>query len=197
MPGRHGELARAIGRRQGCQNSSGMTCPPQGPFGAYPSRRPIRWEGTIMTTLPKHLELLTLLGIADVPQILGVPKGTVDRWHSSSTPERTYGPSAFRVGGTEGEAVALCSRPGVMPARRIAAHPASTHTDDDPALDVRSSDGGAAKSSADWPRSDPRARLAAEVRRTVENFPPLTVEQRARLARILTSHTSAYRDGAA
>lgn len=51
-----------------------------------------------MTKLPDHLELRPLLGIAEVSQILGVPKATLYRWHSLSTRDRIYGPRAFRVG---------------------------------------------------------------------------------------------------
>lgn len=44
------------------------------------------------------LELRPLLGIVEVAQILGLPKGTLYRWHSLSTAEMVYGPRAFRVG---------------------------------------------------------------------------------------------------
>jgi predicted DNA-binding transcriptional regulator AlpA len=46
----------------------------------------------------EDLELRPLLGIADVAQILGLPKATLYRWHSLSTPEAPIGPRAFRVG---------------------------------------------------------------------------------------------------
>ena len=39
-----------------------------------------------------------LLGIADVAQILGLPKATLYRWHSLSPPEAPLGPRAYRVG---------------------------------------------------------------------------------------------------
>lgn len=44
------------------------------------------------------LALCPLLGVAEVSQILGVPRATLYRWHSLSTPETGYGPRAFRVG---------------------------------------------------------------------------------------------------
>jgi len=46
----------------------------------------------------EDLDLRPLLGIADVAQILGLPKATLYRWHSLSTPEAPIGPRAFRVG---------------------------------------------------------------------------------------------------
>lgn len=47
-------------------------------------------------------ELRPPLGIADVAQILGLPKATLYRWHSLSTPEAPLGPRAFRADGTFG-----------------------------------------------------------------------------------------------
>ena len=44
------------------------------------------------------LNLRPLLGVSEVAQILGVPKGTLYRWHSLSSPEQIVGPRAFRVG---------------------------------------------------------------------------------------------------
>lgn len=44
------------------------------------------------------IELRPLLGVSEVAQILGVPKGTLYRWHSLSSPEQIVGPRAFRVG---------------------------------------------------------------------------------------------------
>ncbi|MDQ2758080.1 MAG: helix-turn-helix domain-containing protein [Actinomycetota bacterium] len=38
------------------------------------------------------------MGIVEVAQILGVPRATLYRWHSLSTPETPIGPRAFRVG---------------------------------------------------------------------------------------------------
>jgi predicted DNA-binding transcriptional regulator AlpA len=46
----------------------------------------------------EDLDLRPLLSIADVAQILGLPKATLYRWHSLSTPETPVGPRAFRVG---------------------------------------------------------------------------------------------------
>lgn len=44
------------------------------------------------------LALRPLLGIVEVAQILGLPRATLYRWHSLSTPETPIGPRAFRVG---------------------------------------------------------------------------------------------------
>lgn len=44
------------------------------------------------------LNLRPLLGVSEVAQILGVPKGMLYRWHSLSSPEQIVGPRAFRVG---------------------------------------------------------------------------------------------------
>ena len=44
------------------------------------------------------LELRPLLGIDEVAQILGLPRATLYRWHSLSTPDAPIGPRAFRVG---------------------------------------------------------------------------------------------------
>ncbi len=46
----------------------------------------------------EDLALRPLLGIVEVAQILGVPRATLYRWHSLSTPETPIGPRAFRVG---------------------------------------------------------------------------------------------------
>ncbi len=46
----------------------------------------------------EDLALRPLLGIEEVAQILGLPKATLYRWHSLSTPETPIGPRAFRVG---------------------------------------------------------------------------------------------------
>jgi hypothetical protein len=42
--------------------------------------------------------LRPLLGVEEVAGILGVPKATLYRWHSTSTSDRIVGPPAFRVG---------------------------------------------------------------------------------------------------
>lgn len=46
----------------------------------------------------EDLALRPLLGIEEVAQILGLPRATLYRWHSLSTPETPIGPRAFRVG---------------------------------------------------------------------------------------------------
>jgi hypothetical protein len=46
----------------------------------------------------QDLNLRPLLGVGEVAQILGVPKGTLYRWHSLSTSDNIVGPRAFRVG---------------------------------------------------------------------------------------------------
>lgn len=46
----------------------------------------------------EDLTLRPLLGIEEVAQILGLPRATLYRWHSLSTPETPIGPRAFRVG---------------------------------------------------------------------------------------------------
>lgn len=43
-------------------------------------------------------DLRPLLGVDEVSHLLGVPKATLYRWHSLSTPELPVGPRAFRVG---------------------------------------------------------------------------------------------------
>ena len=45
-----------------------------------------------------HTELRPLLGVQEVSDILGIPKATLYRWHSLTTPGNTIGPRAFRVG---------------------------------------------------------------------------------------------------
>ncbi len=44
------------------------------------------------------LDLRPLLGVAEVSQLLGVPKATLYRWHSLSSYSTPVGPRAFRVG---------------------------------------------------------------------------------------------------
>ena len=46
----------------------------------------------------EETELRPLLGVDEVATILGVPKATLYRWHSVSTPSTRVGPRAFRVG---------------------------------------------------------------------------------------------------
>ena len=46
----------------------------------------------------KVTELRPLLCVDEVAMILGVPKATLYRWHSVSTPNTQVGPRAFRVG---------------------------------------------------------------------------------------------------
>jgi len=59
-------------------------------------------------------------------------------------------------------------------------------------------DGGApAAGRADTVLGDPKTRLAAEVQRAIEAFPPLTLQQRARLTRILVSDDVDIQHGAA
>jgi predicted DNA-binding transcriptional regulator AlpA len=48
--------------------------------------------------LAQDLELRPLLEVDDVSQLLGIPKATLYRWHSMSTPEVPQGPRAFRMG---------------------------------------------------------------------------------------------------
>jgi hypothetical protein len=57
--------------------------------------------------------------------------------------------------------------------------------------------GAAARGEADTVLGNPKTRLAAEVQRVIEAFPPLTLEQRARLTRILISDGVAFQHGAA
>lgn len=46
----------------------------------------------------KVTELRPLLCVDEVATILGVPKATLYRWHTVSTPSTRVGPRAFRVG---------------------------------------------------------------------------------------------------
>ena len=46
----------------------------------------------------EELAMRPLLGIVEVGQILGIPRATLYRWHSLSTPDVPVGPRAFRVG---------------------------------------------------------------------------------------------------
>ena len=43
-------------------------------------------------------ELRPLLGVNEVSNILGVPRATLYRWHSMTSPGNLIGPRAFRVG---------------------------------------------------------------------------------------------------
>jgi len=54
-----------------------------------------------------------------------------------------------------------------------------------------------AAGGADTVLADPKTRLAAEVQRAIETFPPLTLEQRARLTRILVADGVDIQHGAA
>jgi predicted DNA-binding transcriptional regulator AlpA len=66
----------------------------QHPSRSSPSRRsPLR-------AVPRadELELRPLLGVEEVAQLLGMPKATLYRWHSLSTPNTPQGPRAVRVG---------------------------------------------------------------------------------------------------
>jgi len=44
------------------------------------------------------IDLRPLLGVDEVAGLLGVPKATLYRWHSLSTPAALVGPRGFRVG---------------------------------------------------------------------------------------------------
>jgi len=57
--------------------------------------------------------------------------------------------------------------------------------------------GAPAAGGADTVLGDPKTQLAAEVQRAIEAFPPLTLEQRARLTRILVSDGVNIQHGAA
>jgi predicted DNA-binding transcriptional regulator AlpA len=46
----------------------------------------------------EEMELRPLLGVEEVSQLLGIPKATLYRWHSLSTPDAPQGPRAFRMG---------------------------------------------------------------------------------------------------
>jgi predicted DNA-binding transcriptional regulator AlpA len=48
--------------------------------------------------ISRAAELRPLLCVDEVAIILGVPKATLYRWHSVSTPNTQVGPRAFRVG---------------------------------------------------------------------------------------------------
>ncbi len=50
------------------------------------------------TRAASETDLRPLLGVDEVAHLLGVPKATLYRWHSLSTPEAPVGPRAFRVG---------------------------------------------------------------------------------------------------
>lgn len=85
-------------------------CPPQATFPAYPGRRHVYLEATMSSSQKpansslnsrravEDLALRPLLGVVEVAQILGLPRATLYRWHSLSTPETPIGPRAFRVG---------------------------------------------------------------------------------------------------
>jgi predicted DNA-binding transcriptional regulator AlpA len=53
---------------------------------------------TINESTSKVTELRPLLSVDEVATILGVPKATLYRWHSVTTPSARVGPRAFRVG---------------------------------------------------------------------------------------------------
>lgn len=55
-------------------------------------------RGLSRQAAPDELDLRPLLGVTEVSQLLGVPKATLYRWHSMSTPSTPVGPRAFRVG---------------------------------------------------------------------------------------------------
>ena len=57
--------------------------------------------------------------------------------------------------------------------------------------------GAPAAGGADTVLGDPKTQLVAEVRRAIEAFPPLALEQRARLTRILVSDGVDIQHGAA
>ncbi len=57
--------------------------------------------------------------------------------------------------------------------------------------------GAPAAAGADTVLGDPKVQLAAEVQRALETFPPLTLEQRTRLTRILVSDGVDIQQGAA
>jgi hypothetical protein len=50
------------------------------------------------TEYEHDLDVRPLLGVSEVADILGVPRATLYRWHSLSSPEQIVGPRAFRVG---------------------------------------------------------------------------------------------------
>ncbi|MDQ6896190.1 MAG: helix-turn-helix domain-containing protein [Actinomycetota bacterium] len=55
-------------------------------------------DGLGRPTATDDLDLRPLLGVAEVSQLLGVPKATLYRWHSLSSCSTPVGPRAFRVG---------------------------------------------------------------------------------------------------
>ena len=55
-------------------------------------------KGKAVRASAEEPELRPLLGVDDVAALLGIPKATLYRWHSLSTPDAPQGPRAFRVG---------------------------------------------------------------------------------------------------
>ena len=59
---------------------------------------PPAFKGKAVRASAEEPELRPLLGVDDVAGLLGIPKATLYRWHSRSTPDAPQGPRAFRVG---------------------------------------------------------------------------------------------------